>query len=211
MSFLPNYKLGKFKFRPGRPRPFGATVLPEGINFSIFSCHANSCSLVLFERGAETPLVEIPFLDSFRTGDVYAMTVLDLDPDAIEYGFRLDGPFDPANGHRFDPQRILLDPYAKSIGGLDKWGESGTREGVYPYRARPHVDDFDWEGDQQLNIPLEDLIIYEMHTRGFTAHPSSDVSAPGAFAAIIEKDPLSEAARRQLHRVDAGLRIRRIG
>ncbi len=189
MGILPNYKLGNFEFRPGRPRPFGATVLPEGINFSIFSCHANSCSLVLFERGAETPLVEIPFLNSFRTGDVYAMTVLDLDPDQIEYGFRIDGPFDPANGHRFDPQRILLDPYAKSIGGLDKWGESGAREGVYPYRARPHIDDFDWEGDKQLNIPLEDLIIYEMHTRGFSAHPASDVSAPGAFAAIIEKIP----------------------
>ncbi len=189
MSFLPTYELGSFRFRAGKPRPFGATVLPEGVNFSIFSCDATSCSLVLFERGAALPMVEIPFLDSFRTGDVYAMTVLDLDPAAIEYGFRLDGPFDPAKGHRFDAQRILLDPYAKSIGGLDKWGESGAREGIYPYRARPCVDDFDWEGDRQLNIPLEDLVIYEMHARGFTAHPSSAVSAPGAFRAIIEKIP----------------------
>ena len=189
MSSLPIYALGNFRFRPGKPRPFGATVLPDGVNFSIFSCYATSCSLVLFERGAELPMVEIPFLDSFRTGDVYAMTVLDLDPAEIEYGFRLDGPYDPANGHRFDAQRILLDPYAKSIGGLDQWGKSGTREGIYPYRARPHVDDFDWEGDQQLNIPLEDLIIYEMHARGFTAHPTSEVEAPGAFAAIIEKIP----------------------
>ena len=189
MTALKNYKLGNFRFRAGRPRPFGATALPEGINFSIFSCDASSCSLVLFERGAESPLVEIPFLDSFRTGDVYAMTVLDLDPAGIEYGFRLDGPFDPAKGHRFDAQRILLDPYAKSIGGLDKWGESGAREGIYPYRARPHVDSFDWEGDRQLNIPLEDLIVYEMHARGFTAHPTAEVSAPGSFAAIIEKLP----------------------
>jgi len=189
MSALPNYALGNFRFRPGPPRPFGATVTPEGINFSIFSCYAASCSLVLFQKGAETPLVEIPFLDSFRTGDVYAMTVFDLDPAEIEYGFRLDGPFDPADGHRFNAQRILLDPYAKSIGGLDKWGESGTRAGIYPYRARPCLDDFDWEGDQQLNIPLEDIIIYEMHTRGFTAHESSGVDAPGTFAAIIEKLP----------------------
>jgi len=189
MTSLPSYKLGNFRFRPGAPRPFGATLTADGINFSIFSCFASSCSLVLFERGADMPLVEIPFLESFRTGDVYAMTVLDLDPAEIEYGFRLDGPFDPAQGHRFDAQRILLDPYAKSIGGLDAWGESAGRDGVYPYRARLQVEDFDWEGDRQLNIPLEDLIIYELHTRGFTAHPSSEVSAPGTYAAIIDKLP----------------------
>ena len=193
MSIPQSYALGDFRFRAGKPRPFGATVLPEGVNFSIFSCDATSCSLVLFEKGADLPMIEIPFLDSFRTGDVYAMTVLDLDPAEIEYGFRLDGPFDPAKGQRFDAQRILLDPYAKSIGGLDKWGEAGHREGVYPYRARPLVDDFDWEGDRQLNIPLEDLIIYEMHTRGFTAHPSSEVKRPGAFSAIIEKLPYLKA------------------
>ena len=122
MTVYPSYQLGDFKFRPGRPRPFGATVVPDGINFSIFSCHATSCSLVLFKKGAETPMIEIPFLESFRTGDVYAMTVLGLDPAEIEYGFRLDGPFEPAAGHRFDAQQILLDPYAKAIGGLDEWG-----------------------------------------------------------------------------------------
>ncbi len=189
MTSLPSYELGNFKFRAGKPRPFGATITPDGINFSIFSCYATSCSLVLFERGAETPLVEIPFLESFRTGDVYAMTVLDLDPNAIEYGFRLDGPFEPADGHRFNAQRILLDPYAKSIGGLDTWAEPGGSEGIFPYRARPYMDDFDWEGDRQLNIPLEDIVIYEMHARGFTAHASSAVKAPGSFAAIIEKIP----------------------
>ena len=189
MSAPPIYELGNFRFCPGKPRPFGATILPDGVNFSIFSCYATSCSLVLFEKGAELPLVEIPFLESFRTGDVYAMTVLGLDPDQIEYGFRLDGPFDPASGHRFNAQRILLDPYARSIGGLDGWGKSGARGGVYPYRARPHQDEFDWEGDRQLNIPLEDLVIYEMHTRGFTAHEASGVDAPGTFAAIIEKLP----------------------
>ena len=137
MRFLPSYKLGNFKFRPGRPRPFGATVTPEGINFSLFSCYATSCSLVLFERGAEMPMMEIPFLESFRTGDVYAMTVLDLDPAEIEYGFRLDGPFEPANGHRFNAQQILLDPYAKSIGGLDKWGESGQPRRHLPLPRPP--------------------------------------------------------------------------
>lgn len=189
MTIFPSYELGKFKFRPGRPRPFGATVVPDGINFSIFSCHATSCSLVLFEKGAVLPMIEIPFLESFRTGDVYAMAVLGLDPAEIEYGFRLDGPYDPAVGHRFDAQQILLDPYAKAINGLDEWGRSGSRNGIYPYRARPLVDDFEWEGDQQLNIPLEDLVIYEVHVRGFTAHCSSAVEAPGTYAALIEKIP----------------------
>jgi len=189
MTTFPSYELGDFKFRPGRPRPFGATVVPDGVNFSIFSCHATSCSLVLFKKGAETPLIEIPFLESFRTGDVYAMTVMGLDPAEIEYGFRLDGPFEPAAGHRFDAQQILLDPYAKAIGGLDNWAQSGSRNGIYPYRARPFVDDFDWQGDQQLNIPLEDLVIYEMHVRGFTADCSSGAATPGTFAGIIEKIP----------------------
>ena len=78
------------------------------------------------QKGAETPMIEIPFLESFRTGDVYAMTVIGLDPAEIEYGFRLDGPFEPAAGHRFDAQQILLDPYAKAIGGLDKWGNQAA-------------------------------------------------------------------------------------
>ena len=189
MTVFPSYALGDYNFRAGAPHPFGATIVPDGINFAISSCNATSCSLVLFNKGAEQPLIEIPFLDSFRTGDVYAMTVIGLDPEDIEYGFRLDGPNDPPAGHRFDAQKILLDPYAKAISGLDHWGLSGIRSSIYPYRARPYHDDFEWEGDQQLNTPLEDLVIYEMHVRGFTAHPSADVKAPGTFAAIIEKIP----------------------
>ncbi len=189
MSVFPSFELGNFRFRRGTPLPFGATVLPDGINFSVFSCHATSCSLVLFNKGERLPLIEIPFLDSFRTGDVYAMTVLDLAPDDLEYGFRLDGPDDPASGHRFDAQQILLDPYARAISGLECWGRAERRYGIYPYRALPTVDDFDWEGDQQLNTPLEDLVVYEMHVRGFTAHPSASVDNPGTFAAIEEKLP----------------------
>ena len=189
MTIFPSYALGDYKFRAGQPYPFGATVVADGINFAISSCNASSCSLVLFQRGAEQPMIEIPFLDAFRTGDVYAMTVIGLDADEIEYGFRLDGPWDPAAGHRFDAQQILLDPYAKAIGGLENWGKSGLRSGIYPYRARLHNDDFDWEGDRQLNTPLEDLVVYEMHVRGFTADESAGVKAPGTYAAIIEKIP----------------------
>ena len=186
MPAQPAYTIGDFRFRPGAPMPFGATVTPDGVNFAIFSRHATSCSLVIFQRGAEEPMVEIPFLDACRTGDVYAMTVLGLDADEIEYGYRMDGPWDPANGHRFDAQNILLDPYAKAIGGLETW--RGRRYTTAPYRARVYTSDFDWEGDRQLNRPMNELVIYELHVRGFTA-AASDVSAPGAYAGLIEKIP----------------------
>ncbi len=163
--------------------------MTDGVNFSAFSNHASACTLVLFDKGAAAPFVEIPFPDAFRTGDVFAMIVFDLDHSQIEYGFRFDGPYDPANGHRFDARHILLDPYAKRIGGRDVWARGYDWDNPYPYRARPHVEDFEWEGDRQLNIPMEDLVIYEMHVRGFTAHPSSQVEAPGAYAAIKEKIP----------------------
>ncbi len=189
MDRFPTYERDGFRYGPGRPRPFGATVMTDGVNFSAFSNHASACTLVLFDKGAAAPFVEIPFPDAFRTGDVFAMIVFDLDHSQIEYGFRFDGPYDPANGHRFDARHILLDPYAKRIGGRDVWARGYDWDNPYPYRARPHVEDFAWEGDRQLNIPMEDLVIYEMHVRGFTAHPSSQVEAPGAYAAIKEKIP----------------------
>ena len=179
------FALGDFQFYPGNPLTFGATPVADGINFAIFSRHATSCSLVLFERGAAEPMVEIPFLEACRTGDVYAMTVQGLDPENIEYGYRMDGPHDAAQGHRYDAQQILLDPYAKAIGGLESW--RGPRYANARYRARPYCGDFDWQGDRQLNTPREDLVVYELHVRGFTA--GADVAAPGTYAGLIEKIP----------------------
>jgi isoamylase len=196
-----------FKLRPGRPYPFGATLVPGGVNFSIFSRHANYCVLVLFEKGAPEPLVEIPFRGlfekletgepfwvDFRIGNVFAMTVFDLDHENVEYGFRMDGPGHRVKRgepglHRFDPNVILMDPYAKAIGGRDVWGEPPKRNDIYPHRARIVYDDFDWESDRPLETSIEDLVIYEMHVRGFTRHPSSGVKHPGTFAAIREKLP----------------------
>jgi isoamylase len=203
----PTHLYQGFKVRSGRPYPFGATLVPGGINFSIFSRHANYCVLVLFEKGADAPLAEIPFrgmfqkIDSgepawgeFRIGNVFAMTVFDLDYENLEYGFRMDGPGPKVQRgqpgqHRFDPNQILLDPYAKAIGGRDVWGQTPAGNGLYPHRARITQDDFDWESDRPLEIPLEDLVIYEMHVRSFTRHPSSGVKQPGTFTAILEKIP----------------------
>jgi glycogen operon protein len=179
----------EYPLRPGRPLPFGATLVPGGVNFSIFSRHATSCALVLFDRGAPQPKVEIPFPDAFRIGDVFTMVVFGLDYESVEYGFRMDGPWSPFEGHRFDRSKVLLDPYAKAVGGRDRWGQPPDWNDVYPHRARLVPDDFHWEQDRPLEIPLSDLVIYEMHVRSFTRHPSAGVRHPGTFAAIRQKIP----------------------
>jgi isoamylase len=185
----PTHEIGGFKLRRGKPFPFGATLVPSGVNFSIFSAHATSCTLVLFKKRAPEPLAEIPFPDEFRIGNVYSMVVFDLDYENIEYGYRMDGPNNFQQGHWFDKSKILLDPYAKIIGGRDIWGEPPNWNDIYQYRARLAYDDFDWEDDKPLEILPEDQIIYEMHVRSFTRHPSSGVKHPGTFAGIREKIP----------------------
>lgn len=175
---------------PGTPLPFGATVVPGGVNFSIYSRHATACTLVLFRRGADKPFTEIPIPEDFRIGDVFPITVYGLDPDQIEYGYRMDGPHDPAAGHRFDPTCILLDPYAKSVGGREVWGKHFDSHNQYQHRARiPRVEAFPWGYDRPLEVPIEDVIIYELHVRGFTRHPSSHVEHPGTYAALRERIP----------------------
>ncbi len=187
IDIYPTHTHEGYKLRPGQLYPFGATIVPGGVNFSIFSSAATSCTLVLFEKGAPQPLVEIPFPDEFRIGNVYAMTVFELDYENIEYGFRMDGPFDPRAGLRFDKSKILTDPYAKAFGGRDKWGVTPDWNDIYHHRARIVPNDFDWEHDRPLEIPIEDLVIYEAHVRGYTQHPSSGVKAPGTFAGLQEK------------------------
>jgi isoamylase len=95
----PTHTFGEYKLRPGRPYPYGATFVPDGVNFAVFSRHATACTLVLFEKGNGEPLVEIPFPEEFRVGNVYTMIVFGLDAENIEYGFRMDGPCSPRQGH----------------------------------------------------------------------------------------------------------------
>jgi glycogen operon protein len=189
VDVYPTHEHQGYKLRVGRPFPFGATFVPGGVNFSVFSSHATSCTLVLFKRREAKPLVEIPFLPEFRIGNVFSMIVFDLDAEEIEYGYRMDGPFDPAAGHRFDRTKILLDPCARAIGGRPVWGAPPDWDDVFQHRGRLVFDDFDWEGDRPLETPMEDLVVYEMHVRGFTQHPSSRVKFPGTFAGIREKIP----------------------
>ncbi len=185
----PTHRHGTWRLRPGRVVPFGATLVPGGVNFSVYSRLATACTLALFERGANAPMAEIPFPLSFRLGNTWSMIVFDLDPESIEYGYRMEGPYDPRAGHRFDPARILLDPYAKAVGGRDRWSEPPNAREIFPHRGRLVFDDFDWEDDRPLEIPMADIVVYEMHVRSFTAHSSSGVRFPGTYAGIVEKIP----------------------
>ena len=189
IDFYPTHAHEGFRFRTGSVFPFGASLVPNGVNFSVFSSHATACTLVLFRKGEGEPMVEIPFPPEFRIGNVYTMVVFDLDVETLEYGFRMDGPWDPENGHRFDPAKILTDPYARVLGGRDVWREPPDYDDPYQHRARLAFDDFDWEADRPLEIPIEDLVVYEMHVRSFTAHPSAGGKRGGTFAAMREKIP----------------------
>jgi isoamylase len=183
----PTQRIGGYAVRPGRLLPFGASTVPGGVNFSVYSNNATDLTLVLFRRGEPDPIAELPFPPAFRIGGVYAMTIFGLDAETTEYGYRVAGP---AHGnHRFDPSALVLDPYARLVTGREEWGVPGRRAGNHPYRCGIGYEDFDWEDDRPLNIPPEDLVVYEMHVRGFTRHPSSGVRHPGTFAGLAEKIP----------------------
>ncbi len=161
-------------------------MVANGINFAIFSAHATKVVLLIFEKGSSTPLIEIPFTEHDRVGQIFCIHVAGLNPQEIEYGYRIAGPFSPKDGHFFDRSKILLDPYARQISGRDRWADPHTNG----YRAQiPSQDPFDWEGDRPLGLPLTDLIIYEMHVRSFTRDRSSGVECPGTFEGLIEKIP----------------------
>ncbi len=183
------HRIAGYGVRPGRPLPFGATAVSGGANFSVFTGRGEAVTLVLYRRGAREPLAELPFPEEFRIGGVWAMTVFDLDYDDIEYGFRVAGPQPAAAGDRFDESVVIADPYAKAMSGREVWGVDPDWDRPYQYRSRLVYDDFDWEGDQPLRLPSEDLVIYEAHVRGFTADPSSGVTHPGTYAGLLEKIP----------------------
>lgn len=189
MDSYPTHELDGIKFRIGHVLPYGASLTPEGVNFSIFSSGAVACSLLLYYHGQEEPFIEIPFPEEFRIGNVFSMVVYDLNLELVEYGYRMDGPFQPEQGNRFDKTKVLLDPYAKSVSGRSVWGVKPDYSRQFQHRGQIIHDDFDWQGDKPLEIPFKDLVIYEAHVRSMTRHPSSDAKYPGTFAGLRDKIP----------------------
>lgn len=189
-AFMPDatpLTIAGFQVRYGHPIPFGATPMPEGVNFSIFSAHATGCVLVLLKRGRDEVAAEIPFPEEFRLGEVWAMAVLGIDAADYEYGYRFDGPHDPRDGFRFNPEDILLDPYCREIGGDGIW--KGSRHALMPFRGRIPNEPFSWEQARPVHRAESELVIYEMHVRGFTAHESAGVDQPGTYEALRKKIP----------------------
>ena len=182
---------GDFRVRRGHPLPYGSAARRDGVNFSVFSSRATAVTLVLFLPGEDGPVLELP-LDprTNRTGEVWHVFVEGIDP-GIEYAFRADCQPNPApNLLRFDADKMLIDPYSKSVAGLETWGEVAAEKGrLERLRSRVVDEEFEWGHEHPLEIPLADSIIYELHVRGFTRHPSSGVSHPGTFRGVVEKIP----------------------
>lgn len=185
---MPLGKISGYEVRPGLYEINGATALSaNAVNFTVHSRHAVSCELLLFRREEEEPFAILPFPENYRIGDVFSMIVFNLNVHDFEYAYRLDGPYEPDSGLIFDKTKILLDPYAKAVTGQRIWGQSPSA--LSPYRARVVLNNFEWGTATRPLLPMQDLIIYELHVRGFTMHASSGVDHPGTFQGIKEKIP----------------------
>ena len=184
---IPLDKVNGYDVRPGFYGINGATALREGVNFTVCSLEATAVELLLYHRGEKEPYAILPFPKHYRIGSVYSMIVFNLDICDFEYAYRVDGPCIPEKGLIFDKTKPLLDPYARAVTGQSIWGEQPNQD--HEYRARVVVNDFDWGNHVDPVRPIQDLIIYELHVRGFTKDASSGVSHPGTFAGIREKIP----------------------
>ena len=185
VSVSPLGEIEGFPVRPGLFDVFGAMPLPSGVNFTIHTHGGTSCELLLFRKGAEEPYAVLPFPEEYKIGDVYSMMVFGLEVEEFEYAYRIDGPYDPEKGLLFDKKNILLDPYARAVTGQGTWGSQSQEH----YHARVVKDVFDWGTMPQSKKELNELVIYELHVRGFTKHPSSGVRQKGTFAGLKEKIP----------------------
>lgn len=172
----------------GRSFPLGAAAVAGGINFALLSRHATAVWLVLYPLEESQPFAELPLHPhKNRTGDHWHVLVEGL-PAKFRYGWRVGGPVGPE--HRFDPAIVLLDPAATALSDATVWGRPVELDRRRTVRRSLFVrQSFDWQEDAPPLIPLEDSIIYELHVRGFTCHPSSGVAHPGTFAGLAEKIP----------------------
>lgn len=190
-----------FKVRNGHPRPLGATVSRDGVNFALYARHATGVEILLFEHAHDDrPIWSYRFdPDANRTYDYWHVFIEGVRGGQF-YAYRVDGPFEARQGHRYNHNKVLVDPYARGY-VMDYYSRV---EACHPHdnlNTAPKsvvidLSDYDWEGDQPINRPLHETIIYEMHVRGFTRDSSSHVKHPGTYSGVIEKIP---------HLVDLGV------
>lgn len=179
----------------GQSSPLGAAVSDGGVNFSLYSRDATGVELLLFEREDDARPARVISLDPFlnRTYHYWHVFVPGVQSGQL-YGYRVHGPFDPSQGLRFDPTKVLLDPYGRAVAVPKIYSRKAAQEqgdnaatAMKSVVVNPRV--YDWEGDIPLRRPSSQTIIYEMHVKGFTRHASSGVSEDtrGTFRGLIEK------------------------
>jgi isoamylase len=190
--------MAPFHTEPGCAHPLGITVSRDGVNLSLFSEAATEVILLLFESATAIEPMQIVRLDPFlnKTFHFWHVFVRGCGP-GLFYAFRVDGPNEPARGHRFNANKVLVSPYAHAISrALWRRGDAiGPRDNIATSMRCAVIDSssYDWEGDRPLNLPMHASIIYEMHVGGFTRSPGSGVTHPGTFAGVIEKIPYLKA------------------
>ncbi len=191
------------KVSKGSFYPLGATLHPDGVNFTLYSQNAREVFLLLFDK-LDTDPSDIIKLEN-RTKYIWHAFVQGLKAGQL-YGFKVRGDFNPSRGMRFNEHKVLIDPYCKALTGkfintdnllLAYDTNSSARDLSLAAHDNTSIvpksividDGFDWQADSPSHIPLEKLIIYEVHLKGFTAHPSSGVSKPGTYLGFVEKIP----------------------
>jgi isoamylase len=179
----------------GEPYPLGATVLKDGVNFSLFSQHATSVQLLLFQNFFDpVPLQVITLHPVLNKTFHYWHVFVEGAKHGQLYAYQLDGPNDIGQGFRYNPNKVLIDPYSRGVVYGRNWRRDRARDASENSESAMkslvvNTDTYDWEGAEAPNYHLSDCVIYETHVRGFTRHPSSGVAHPGTFSGLIEKIP----------------------
>ena len=176
----------------GASSPLGATVQPDGVNFSVYSKNATLVELLLFDSADSLQASRVISLEprEHRTYHYWHVFVPEVTPGQV-YGFWAAGPFDPGRGLRFEGDKLLLDPYARAVAIPKAYNRTGNAAASAMKSIVVDPVSYDWEGDRPLQRPFVDTVIYEMHVRGFTRHPNSGVSPEraGTYAGLVEKIP----------------------
>ncbi len=176
----------------------GATVQPGGVNFAVFSTHAQAVDLCLFDDLGVHELQRLQL--TRRSGDIWHGFLPGATAGAV-YGFRAHGPWAPAEGHRFSPNKLLLDPWAREIVGTFEWrrehfADDPNDNAAHALKARVVDDNFDWQGDQPLHRQVDDCVLYELHVRGFTMlHPGVPNDIRGSYAGLASDAAIAHLQR----------------
>lgn len=183
---------GDRRAHSGHSAPLGATLRDGGVNFSVFSRGATGMELLLFDHADDARPARVIRFDpaADRTYHYWHTFVPRIKAGQI-YAWRAHGPADPSKGLRFDPSKVLLDPYGRDVAVPKNYDRLASNIAGAMKSVVVDPSTYDWEGDEPLRRPSARTIIYEMHVRGFTRHPSSGVSPKkrGTYAGLIEKIP----------------------